>query len=96
MGIMVYSLLWVMQDFVHQPYEPSIRYDTLTKQNLLFCRVPMNFILGFIIGTYKKVGFGSLRYPETPFSPAYPKTLLSASRFLLDARCLMCLIQGPY
>ena len=20
MGIMVYSLLWVMQDFVHQPY----------------------------------------------------------------------------
>ena len=21
MGIMVYSLLWVMQDFVHQPYE---------------------------------------------------------------------------
>ena len=23
MGIMVYSLLWVMQDFVHQPYEPN-------------------------------------------------------------------------
>ena len=23
MGIMVYSLLWVMQDFVHQPYEGS-------------------------------------------------------------------------
>ena len=22
MGIMVYSLLWVMQDFVHQPYGP--------------------------------------------------------------------------
>ena len=22
MGIMVYSLLWVMQDFVHQPKEP--------------------------------------------------------------------------
>ena len=21
MGIMVYSLLWVVQDFVHQPYE---------------------------------------------------------------------------
>ena len=21
MGIMVYSLLWVMQDFVHQPYD---------------------------------------------------------------------------
>ena len=23
MGIMVYSLLWVMQDFVHQPYDTS-------------------------------------------------------------------------
>ena len=23
MGIMVYSLLWVMQDFYHQPYAPS-------------------------------------------------------------------------
>ena len=23
MGIMVYSLYWVMQDFVHQPYHPS-------------------------------------------------------------------------
>ena len=23
MGIMVYSLLWVMQDFVHQPYHPK-------------------------------------------------------------------------
>ena len=24
MGIMVYSLLWVMQDFVHQPYEEDL------------------------------------------------------------------------
>ena len=24
MGIMVYSLLWVMQDFVHQPYGFSV------------------------------------------------------------------------
>ena len=23
MGIRVYSLLWVMQDLYHQPYEPS-------------------------------------------------------------------------
>ena len=23
MGIMVYSLLWVVQDFVHQPYHPK-------------------------------------------------------------------------
>ena len=34
---------------------------TLTYQNLLFCRVPINSILGFIIRTYKKIGFGSLR-----------------------------------
>ena len=24
MGIMVYSLLWVMQDFYHQAYDPSL------------------------------------------------------------------------
>ena len=34
---------------------------TLTYQNLLFCRVPINSILGCIIRTYKKVGFGRLR-----------------------------------
>ena len=34
---------------------------TLTYQNLLFCRVPINSILGFIIRTYKKVGFGRLK-----------------------------------
>ena len=31
MGIMVYSLLWVMQDFVHQPYYPKrlkVTYST--------------------------------------------------------------------
>ena len=35
---------------------------TLTYQTLLFCRVPINPILGFIIRTYKKVGFGRLRH----------------------------------
>ena len=25
MGIMVYSLLWVMQDFVHQPYLSGLK-----------------------------------------------------------------------
>ena len=37
---------------------------TLTYQTLLFCRVPVNSILGFIIRTCKKVGlgFGRLRY----------------------------------
>ena len=34
---------------------------TLRTQNLLFCRVPKNTILGFIIRTYKKLGFGFLR-----------------------------------
>ena len=34
---------------------------TLTYQNLQKSRVPINAILGFIIRTYKKVGFGRLR-----------------------------------
>ena len=34
---------------------------TFNYQDLLFCRVPINPILGFIIITYKKVGLGSLR-----------------------------------
>ena len=33
----------------------------VTYQNLLFCRVPINPMLGFIMRTYKKVGLGSLR-----------------------------------
>ena len=35
--------------------------STLTHQNLPFCRVPINSILGFINRTDKKVGFGRLR-----------------------------------
>ena len=42
---------------------------TLTYQNLLFCRVPINPILGFIIRTYKKVGFGRSRYATYSESP---------------------------
>ena len=34
---------------------------TLTYQNLHLRRVTINSILGFIIRTYKKIGFGSLR-----------------------------------
>ena len=34
---------------------------TLTYQNPLFRRVPVISLLGLIIRTYKKVGFGSLR-----------------------------------
>ena len=35
--------------------------ESLSYQNLLFRRVPINSILGFIIGAYKKVGYGSFR-----------------------------------
>ena len=35
--------------------------STLTYQNLQKSRVPINSILGFIITTYKKIGFGRLR-----------------------------------
>ena len=41
--------------------EGSSYLNTLTHQNLLFSRVPINSILGFIIRTDKKVGFGRLR-----------------------------------
>ena len=40
------------------PHGPN---PTFTYQNLLFCRVPINPILGFVIRTYKKEGFGRLR-----------------------------------
>ena len=32
MGIMVYSLLWVMQDFGHQPYEYILFYSVIVPQ----------------------------------------------------------------
>ena len=43
-------------------WHPKPPLSTLTLQNLLFCRVPIKFILGFIIRTYKKAGFGRSRY----------------------------------
>ena len=52
--------------FGSSPFEEAscnIRH-TLNYQNLLSCRVPINSILGFIIRTYKKVGFGRLRQPR--------------------------------
>ena len=39
---------------------------TSAYQNLLFGRVPINSILGFIVRTYKKVGFGRLRCVSEP------------------------------
>ena len=44
MGIMVYSLLWVMQDFVHQPYhysEPQ-KLETGLRPN---SRIPYTLVL---------------------------------------------------
>ena len=38
----------------------ALLVSTLTYQNLQKSRVPINSILGFIIRTYKKVGFGRL------------------------------------
>ena len=34
MGIMVYSLLWVMQDFVHQPFQKDLKdfFEGLSKR----------------------------------------------------------------
>ena len=40
----------------------SVHSASLTYQNLLFCRVPIKSILGFIIRTYKNVGFGRLSF----------------------------------
>ena len=57
----VYS--WILPVCVHEScYRSRFIMYTLTYQNLLFCRVPINSILGFIIRTYKKVGYGSLNY----------------------------------
>ena len=51
----------------------------MTYQNLL-CRFPINSILGFIIRTYKKVGYDSLRYARQPAKskPQPPAVNLSA------------------
>ena len=38
----------------------SFCVSTLTYQNLLFCRFPINSILGCILRTYEKVGYGRL------------------------------------
>ena len=37
MGIMVYSLLWVLQDFDHQPYDRTLQY--------LFLRGPYDTLI---------------------------------------------------
>ena len=60
---MVHSLLWVMQDFYHQPYGPFKGgfYGNLPKKTTFLQGFPTNSISGHIIRTYEKVGFGSLR-----------------------------------
>ena len=47
-----------------QPYVSTLKLlsPTLNYQNLLFCRVPINSILGLKNENLQKVGFGSLRY----------------------------------
>ena len=46
----------------HELLLPASCSYTLTYQTLLFCRVPINPILRFILRSYKKVGFGRLGY----------------------------------
>ena len=43
------------------PQKGTTMESTLIYQNLQKSRVPINSILGFIIRTYKEVGFGRLR-----------------------------------
>ena len=64
----------------------SLTYQTL--QALPFCRVPINSILGFIIRTYEKVGFGRLRFIDarlleaTAGSPPVSKDVYTTSSAL--------------
>ena len=66
--------------------KPQTLNHTLTYQNLQKSRVPINSILGFIIRTYQKVGFGRLRYrafckeTQTPEAPKSRHTLQKLPR----------------
>ena len=55
MGIMVYSLLWVMQDFVHQPYLSTKHNQETMRANVVqalsglrqLCRETIGTVPGF-------------------------------------------------
>ena len=70
----------------------SIQYLNLPKPT--FCRVPINSILGFIIRTYKKVGFGSLRYClnvvlyHGMFPPSTPEGYTEKFYVFVVSRCI--------
>ena len=55
--------------------------STLNYQTLLFCRVPIHSILRFIIRTYKKVGFGRLRYTTEEHGAGGSQLLKSCGPF---------------
>ena len=61
LDILCYGFGPTHKKLTRTPQESHFVSPTLTYQNLLFCRVPINPILGFIIRTYKKEGFGRLR-----------------------------------
>ena len=60
---------------------------TFTYRNLTFCRVPMNSLLGFVIRTYKKVGFGSFRYYKGTLEPLGVAASLGKSFLRLSSCC---------
>ena len=64
--------------------------STLTYQTLQKSRVPIYSILGFIIRTHKKVGFGRLRYLDGRNPPWVVVVLLAAfGKWLRTASCLL-------
>ena len=59
-----------------------------TNQNPLFCRVPINSIYGFILGTYKIVGFGWFRYIWGIQAIGIGGPFLGSLLKRLDTKCL--------
>ena len=58
-----YNSFQESRTFVIMSWElPPMQYIYLNQPKPTFCRVPIDSILRFIIRTYKRVGFGSLRY----------------------------------
>ena len=72
--VYVYTHTYVYASYVHtyacHPLKQWPEPYTFNPQNLLFCRVPKNSILAFMVKTYTtQVGYGSLRYTLHPQNP---------------------------
>ena len=84
MGILVYSLLWVMQDFVHQPYivpQSSLHIGTLGAKYLLFGHMdlktlnPYRALIVTVSGTCKGSLFEAHCIPASVFVGPRKKNL---------------------